>query len=39
LTVEEAARASGLAERTIKRRWQAARAWLLEHLGDDAPLN
>lgn len=26
LTVEEAARASGLAERTIKRRWQAARA-------------
>ncbi len=39
LTVEEAARASGLAERTIKRRWQAARAWLLEHLGDDAGLN
>ncbi|MBS0478757.1 MAG: sigma-70 family RNA polymerase sigma factor [Proteobacteria bacterium] len=35
LTVEEAARASGLAERTIKRRWQAARAWLLERLGDD----
>lgn len=32
LTVEEAARASGLAERTIKRRWQAARAWLLDHL-------
>ena len=37
LTVEEAARASGLAERTVKRRWQAARAWLLDHLsGDDA---
>lgn len=35
LTVEEAAQASGIAERTIKRRWQAARAWLLEHLGDD----
>lgn len=38
LTVEESAQASGLAERTIKRRWQAARAWLLEHLGDDTAL-
>ena len=38
LTVEEAALASGIAERTIKRRWQAARAWLLDFLGDgDAP--
>lgn len=36
LTVEEAARASGLAERTVKRRWQAARAWLLDHLDDVA---
>lgn len=36
LTVEEAARASGLAERTVKRRWQAARAWLLDHLDADA---
>lgn len=36
LTVEEAALASGLAERTVKRRWQAARAWLLDHLDDDA---
>lgn len=36
LTVEEAAQASGLAERTVKRRWQAARAWLLDHLDDDA---
>lgn len=32
LTVEESAAASGLSERTIKRRWQAARAWLLDHL-------
>ncbi len=38
LTVEEAARASGIAERTIKRRWQAARAWLLDFLHDDDPV-
>lgn len=36
LTVEEAAQASGIPERTIKRRWQAARAWLLDYLGPDA---
>ena len=37
LSVAEAAASSGLSERTIKRRWQAARAWLLDHLvGDDA---
>jgi RNA polymerase sigma factor (TIGR02999 family) len=36
LTVEEAAAASGIPERTIKRRWQAARAWLLDYLGDHA---
>jgi RNA polymerase sigma factor (TIGR02999 family) len=36
LTVEEAARASGIPERTIKRRWQAARAWLLDYLNGDA---
>ena len=36
LTVEEAAQASGIPERTIKRRWQAARAWLLDYLGDHA---
>jgi RNA polymerase sigma factor (TIGR02999 family) len=35
LTVEEAAAASGIAERTIKRRWQAARAWLLDFLDGD----
>jgi RNA polymerase sigma factor (TIGR02999 family) len=36
LTVEEAALASGIPARTIKRRWQAARAWLLDYLGDHA---
>ncbi len=35
LTVEEAARASGIPARTIKRRWQAARAWLLDYLGSE----
>lgn len=35
LTVEEAAKASGIPERTIKRRWQAARAWLLDYLGEE----
>lgn len=34
LTVEETTHATGLAERTVKRRWQAARAWLLDHLRD-----
>lgn len=33
LTVEETARATGLPERTVKRRWAAARAWLLDYLG------
>ena len=36
MTVEEAAKASGQSERTIKRRWQAARAWLLDYLADHA---
>lgn len=35
LTVEEASAATGVPARTIKRRWQAARAWLLDFLGDD----
>jgi RNA polymerase sigma factor (TIGR02999 family) len=35
LTVEEASLASGVPERTIKRRWQAARAWLLDYLNND----
>ena len=33
LTVEETAVATGLPERTVKRRWQAARAWLVDYLG------
>lgn len=32
LTVEETAVATGLPERTVKRRWQAARAWLADYL-------
>jgi RNA polymerase sigma factor (TIGR02999 family) len=36
LTVEEAAAASGVPERTLKRRWQAARAWLFDYLNGDA---
>ena len=38
LSVEETAAATGMAERTVKRRWQSARAWLHDHLadGDDA---
>jgi RNA polymerase sigma factor (TIGR02999 family) len=37
LTVEETARQTGIPERTVKRRWQAARAWLYDYLqtGDD----
>jgi RNA polymerase sigma factor (TIGR02999 family) len=35
MSVEEAAAASGVAERTIKRRWQAARAWLHDYLSED----
>lgn len=32
LTVEETARLIDMPERTVKRRWQAARAWLQDHL-------
>lgn len=37
LTVEETARQTGIPERTVKRRWQVARAWLHDYLqaGDD----
>lgn len=35
LTVAEASLASGVPERTIKRRWAAGRAWLLDYLRDD----
>lgn len=39
LTVEEVGKVTGLAERTIKRRWHAARAWLYDYLtrGDAGP--
>ena len=38
LTVEETARQTGIPERTVKRHWQAARAWLHDYLrvGDHA---
>ncbi len=32
LSVEETARMTGIPERTIKRRWQAARIWLRDYL-------
>ncbi|MEW5685537.1 MAG: ECF-type sigma factor [Pseudomonadota bacterium] len=35
LSVEEASQVSGIPERTIKRRWQAARTWLHDHLTRD----
>ncbi len=35
LTVEEAAEATGITTRTVKRRWQAARAWLQRYLETD----
>lgn len=34
MTVEETARVTGIPERTVKRNWQAARAWLLAWLND-----
>ena len=36
LTVEEASQASNIPARTIKRRWQTARAWLLDFLNPHA---
>lgn len=35
LTVEETSLATGMPERTVKRRWQAARIWLIDFLGPD----
>jgi DNA-directed RNA polymerase specialized sigma24 family protein len=32
MTVEEITRVTGIPERTVKRRWQAARAWLHDFL-------
>jgi RNA polymerase sigma factor (TIGR02999 family) len=36
LTVDETASATGLAARTVKRRWQGARAWLFDYLNGSA---
>ena len=36
LSLEETIKASGLSQRTVSRRWQAARLWLLDHLQADA---
>jgi RNA polymerase sigma factor (TIGR02999 family) len=40
LTVEETARQTGIPERTVKRQWQAARAWLHDYLeaGENGPI-
>ena len=35
MTVEETADALGIAPRTVKRRWQSARAWLHDYLADE----
>ena len=35
LTLAETVAATGLSQRTVTRRWQAARLWLLDWLGDD----
>jgi RNA polymerase sigma factor (TIGR02999 family) len=37
LTLTEIVAATGLAQRTVTRRWQAARLWLLDHIQGDAP--
>ncbi len=37
MTVEETAEALAIAPRTVKRRWQSARAWLHDHLSDEPP--
>jgi RNA polymerase sigma factor (TIGR02999 family) len=39
MTVEETAEALGIAPRTVKRRWQSARAWLHDHLSADGDAN
>jgi RNA polymerase sigma factor (TIGR02999 family) len=35
LSLAEIVTATGLSQRTVTRRWQAARLWLLEHIGGD----
>jgi RNA polymerase sigma factor (sigma-70 family) len=37
MKIEEAADALGISERTAKRYWQFARAWLYEELRRDSP--
>ena len=35
LSLAEVVAATGISQRTVTRRWQAARLWLLERLGDE----
>jgi RNA polymerase sigma factor (TIGR02999 family) len=35
LSLAEIVTTTGLSQRTVTRRWQAARLWLLEHIGND----
>ena len=35
LSLAEAAEVTGVSERTVTRRWQAARLWLLDHIGSE----
>ncbi|HET9886091.1 MAG TPA: ECF-type sigma factor, partial [bacterium] len=37
LSVEETAEALSVAERTVKRDWMFAKAWLVNELGESAP--
>ena len=34
LSVEETAAALGMSERTVRREWSLARAWMMRELGD-----
>ena len=35
LSLAEVVTATGLSQRTVTRRWQAARLWLLDHIGTE----
>jgi RNA polymerase sigma factor (sigma-70 family) len=37
LTLEETGRALGLSERSVRRTWSAATAWLRKEIGGDPP--
>jgi DNA-directed RNA polymerase specialized sigma24 family protein len=39
LTVEETAKVLGISERTVKREWSCARAWLYRRLANDRQEN